>query len=272
MRLPRSRFRRSGFIGVLGATLLVVACDTTVSFRPNELLWGFVSVSAQSDGSAQLRTAPNAIFFRGEVSTLPSAALRPDSCFAAQTYTPPSNSFSGVTYLDAGPTVSLSLSGRADDLVRQSISSVTAYNLASGTIPYRPGDSAVVRVPGAEGGYPATEIRAKTAEAFTLQNPVPPATGAMPLRWTPATDTNSAIIMQMIWAPAGSNPANAREVRCAFRDDGVDSIPRSAFTAWADSTNVRREFIAIRLRTFLRNINGGAIQFTSTYQVPTPRP
>lgn len=269
MPLRRPSLRHSGVLAVLGATAFVAACDTTVSFRPNELLWGFVTVSAQQDASNNLRTAPNAVFFRGEVSTLPSSALRPDSCFPAQNYNPPTNTFSGVTYLDAGPTVSLTVGTRSDELVRQQLSGVTAYNLASGSVPYRAGDSAIVRVPGAAGGYPASEIRARTAEPFTLQNPVPPATGAMPLRWTAATDTNSAMIVQMIWTPAGSQ--QAREVRCAFRDDGVDSIPRSAFLLWSDSSNARRELIAIRLRTFLRNISGGAIQFTSTYQLPLPR-
>ncbi len=269
MSLPGLKMRRVGFLGVLGGTALVAACDTTVSFRPNELLWGFITVAAQQDQASQLRTTPNAVFFRGEVSTLPSSSQRPDSCFPAQNYNPPSNSFAGVTYLDAGPTVSVSMGGRSDDLVRQSASGVTAYNLASGTIPYRPGDSAIVRVPGVAGGYPAVEVRAKTAEAFTLQNPVAPAAGALPLRWTAATDTNSSMIVQLIWTPSGSS--QPREVRCAFRDDGIDSIPRTSFALWADPGNTRQEIIAIRLRTLLRNISGGAVQFTSTFQVPTPR-
>lgn len=266
---PRTR-RRFGALGVLGATAMVASCDTTLSFRPNELLWGFVTISAVQS-SNQIRTSPNAVFFRGEVATLPSAALKPDSCFPPQSYVPPVNSFSGVTYLDAGTAVSVSLGGTARDIPRVSAGGITSYNLSAGTtLPYVPGDSAVIRVPGATGGYPAIEVRAKTAEAFTMQPFTPPTVGYMQLRWTRSADTASALILQLLYAPTGSSGNITREIRCAFRDDGVDSIAVGALTAWAEPTNLKREFVATRLRTVLRNIDGGAVQFISTYQVPTP--
>ncbi len=253
------------------ATALVASCDTTLSFRPNELLWGFVTISAVQSPSQQIRTSPNAVFFRGEVATLPSAGLKPDSCFPAQNYVPPINSFTGVTYLDAGSAVNVSLGGTASDIPRVSANGVTSYNLASGTtLAYVPGDSAVIKVPGATGGYPTIEVRAKTAEAFTIQPFTPPTTGYMQLRWTRSADTASALILQLLYAPTGSNGNITREIRCAFKDDGVDSIAVTQLASWAEPTNLKREFQATRLRTVLRNINGGAVQFISTYQVPTP--
>jgi hypothetical protein len=272
MRLSRPRARWSRLLGVAGATALVLSCDTTVGFQPNELLWGFVNISAQQTLGGELRTAPSGVFFRGAVSTIPDAGLKPDSCFPSQTFNPPGNQFSGVTYLDAGPTISLSLGTRTDELPRNSAGGITTYNLATGsTLPYRPGDSAVVKVAGVNGGFPAIELRAKTSEAFTFQTPTPVATGYMQLRWTPATDGQSAMILQLTYAPAGGSGNISREIRCAFRDDGIDSIPRAAFAQWADTTNLKREFVATRLRTVLQNISGGGVQFTSLYQIPTPR-
>jgi hypothetical protein len=272
MQLSGQRMRRYGALGVVGATALVAACDTTLSFRPNELLWGFVSINAVQNSSNQIRTAPTAVFFRGEVSAVPSASLRPDSCFPSQAFTPSTNSFTGVTYLDAGANVSLSLGGQLNALPRVSNGGITSYNLAAGSaLAYTPGDSTIIAIPGANGGYPQVELRARTAEAFTLQPLVPPRTGYMPLRWTRGLDTNSAIIIQLTFAPAGGSGNISREYRCAFRDDGIDSIPVTAIPLWTDSTNLKREFIATRLRTILRDINGGAIQFISTYQIPTPR-
>lgn len=272
MPLSRPRVRRFGVLGVVGATALVASCDTTLSFRPNELLWGFVTINAVENSSAQIRTAPNAVFFRGEVSTVPSAALRPDSCFPVQNYVPPTNSFTGVTYLDAGESVSISMGGQANSIPRVSSSGITSYNLASGAnVNYTPGDSAIIAIPGANGGYPQVELRAKTAEAFVMQPLVPPSSGYMQLRWNRAVDTSSALILQLTFAPQGGSGNISREYRCAFRDDGVDSIAVSAIPDWTNATNIKREFIATRLRTILRDISGGAIQFISTYQIPTPR-
>ncbi|MBC7894828.1 MAG: hypothetical protein H7066_05415 [Cytophagaceae bacterium] len=273
MPLSRLSSRRLGLVGLVAATGFVASCDTTVGFSPNELLWGFVTVAAQKNGVGATRTSPTAVFFRGEVSSLPSATVKPDSCFPAQNYVPPTNTFTGVTYLDAGTNVSLTLGGVANDLPRVSASGVTTYKLATGTtLPYQPGDSIVVRVPGANGGYPTTEVRAKTAEAFTLQPVTPPTSGFMHLRWTPATDGNSAILFSLQYAPAGGTGAISREITCAFVDDGADSISATEYEAWAASTNLKREVVANRLRTVLQNISGGGFQFISTYTVPTPTP
>ena len=272
MQLPRPLTRRIGLFTLAATTSLVVSCDTSLSFRPNELLWGFVTVSAQQNEAGEARTAPTGVFFRGEVSSLPNASVRPDSCFPTQTYVPPANSFAGVTYLDAGASISMSIGSRTDEIPRVSASGVTNYNLAAGTtLPYRPGDSIVVRIPGANGGYPNVELRARTAETLNLQPLVPPTTGYMQLRWNAATDTNSSLVLQLLFAPAGGSGAISREIRCAFRDDGVDSISLAQYQEWSASANLKREVVANRLRTVLRNVNGGAIQFISTYQVPTPR-
>lgn len=269
MPLSRQASRRLGLSAVVCATALVAACDTTVSFSPNELLWGFVTIAAAKNGAGNHVTAPEGVFFRGEINTVPSAALKPDSCFPSQAYVAPGNSFVGVTYLDAGATLGLTLGSAPLTMPRTSSGGVTTYGLAS-PASYTPGDSVFVSVPGATGGYPTSDLRAKTAEAFTLQ-PVTPTTSAYTqLRWTPASDTNSAMIIQLQFAPAGGTGAITREIRCAFRDDGVDSILSTKVAEWSAATNVQRTVVANRLRTQLKSVEGGGLQFISTYTVPTP--
>ncbi|MCC6317718.1 MAG: hypothetical protein IT361_08510 [Gemmatimonadaceae bacterium] len=273
MPLLRHSPRRLGLLGLCAATAFVASCDTTVGFRPNELLWGFVSLSAVKNPAGETRTAPTGTFFRGEVSSLPSAAVRPDTCFPSRTYVPPTNSFAGVAFLDAGASISLNIGGTTTEVPRISGGGITKYNLAAGTtVAYRPGDSIVVRVPGANGGYPTTEVRGKTAEAFTMQPVTPPASGYMQLRWTAASDNNSALVLSLQYAPAGGGSTVSREILCAFADDGVDSIPVAKYQEWSAASNVTRQVVANRLRTVLQNVNGGAIQFISTYQLPTPTP
>ena len=268
----RSRIpRRLSLLAVGGATLAVVSCDTSLAFQPNELLWGFVTVSALDGGGGTLRSSPTAIFFRGEVTSIPNSGLRPDSCFPADNYVPPVNNFGNVAYLDAGATVGMRIGAATADLPRVSSSGVTSYSLGSGnTMAYGSGDSIVVTVPGANGGYPAAEIRGKAAEAFTLQPIVPSATDAIQLRWTPATDTGSSLVVSLQFAPAGGNGQITQEIRCAFRDDGVDSIKLAQHAGWSATGNLQRQVIATRLRTVLRNVGDGGLQLISTYQQPIP--
>ena len=273
--MSRFRFRpnrRFALPAVVGATLAVASCDTSASFQPNELLWGFVTVSALDGGAGTLRTAPEAIFFRGEVTSIPNSGLRPDSCFPAANYVPPVNNFGGVAYLDAGASVSMRIGAETSDLPRLSSGGTTTYTLGgSNTMPYGSGDSIVVTIPGANGGYPAADIRGKAAEAFTLQPIAPSTTNPIQLQWDAAPDTGSAMVISLQFAPAGGNGQITQEIRCAFRDDGAASIPLAQHSAWSATTNLQRQVVATRLRTYLKNVADGGLQLISTYTQPTPQ-
>jgi hypothetical protein len=269
----RSRPPRWLALSTFGAaTLTAVSCDTSLSFRPNELLWGFVTVSALQDGTGALRTAPTGVFFRGEVTSIPNSGLRPDSCFPPNTYVPPVNNFGGVLYLDAGPSVSMKIGAQTNEIPRVSGSGITTYQLGTGTtVAYGSGDSIIVQVPGATGGYPPATIRGKAAEALTLQ-PVTPSTSApIQLRWNTPSDTGSSLVVSLQYAPAGGSGQITREIRCAFKDDGVDSIVVAQHRFWSDTTNVLRQVVATRLRTRLVNVGDGGLQLISTFQYPTPQ-
>lgn len=266
-----SRTVARGLVALLAAVGLVAACDTTGSFSPSQQRWGFIYLTALKTGAGEDRIAPNAQFFRGSVTSVPDARLRTDSCFFVGDYTPATGTITGVTYLDAGANITATIGGTATQVPRTSASGVPTYGLATGTtVSYRPGDSAVVTIPGAVGGFPASEIRGRTAEPFTV-GAIAPSAQTIPLTWTAATDNNSALLVSLRYTPTGAN-ARTQEIRCAFTDDGVDSIPVRQHQAWSASTNVNRAVVVTRLRTSILLVDGGAMELISTYQVPTPAP
>lgn len=274
MPIPRqANSSRRALGAVLFALTFVVACDTTASLAPNSRLWGFITLNALRTTGGEHRVAPSGVFFLGELASIPDARIKPDSCFAPIDYVPPTNNFTGVTYLDAGAALTSVMGGRTDEIPRVSQAGVTTYNLASGTtFAFQPGDSVVVTVPGATGGFPSAQIRAKTAEPLTLLQPIVASTGKpLQLRWSPANDANSALVLSLQFTPAGAG-ARTREIRCAFVDDGVDSISLAQHLLWAAETNANRTVVASRLRTLILNTGTGVLEFISTYSVPTPRP
>jgi hypothetical protein len=268
----QARVARRGLVAAGAAVVFVSACDTTSTFRPNEQNWGFIYLSALRTTGGEYRTAPNASFFRGAVTSVPDARVRTDSCFAAGEYIPPTpgSSITGVTYLDAGQAITANIGGTATPIPRVSGSTIS-YALAAGnTVAYRPGDSVVITVPGITGGFPASEVRGRSAEPFTFEA-IQASTSSIPLRWTAATDPNSALIVSLQYTPAGSG-ARAQEIRCAFTDDGVDSIPLRQHQAWSATSNVARNATFTRLRTSIVQVNGGAMELISTLTLPTPQP
>lgn len=255
----------------MAAVALVTACDTTSTFSPSQQRWGFIYLSALKTNAGDNVISPLAQFFRGSVTSVPDARLRTDSCFAVGDYTPPTQGgITGVTYLDAGPSFSIKLGGETTEIPRTT-SGVTSYALPAGsTIPYTPGDSAIITIPGVAGGFPSAVIRSRTSEPFTI-SAITPSTSAIPLTWTAATDNNSALLVSLQYTPSGTG-ARTQEIRCAFTDDGVDSIPLRQHQAWSATSNTNRAVTVTRLRTSIQTIEGGAMEVISTYQVPTPTP
>lgn len=273
--MPSSRPARTvprALVALVAAATLVTACDTTVGFSPSQQKWGFINVTALRSNTGEYRVAPSASFFRGSITSVPDARIRTDSCFAVGDYTPPTSSnFTGVTFLDAGESIAAKIGATTTPLPRVSSTGSLTYSLGSGTtIPYTPGDSVVITVPGVAGGFPASEVRGRSAEPFTI-DPITPSTTSIPLKWTAATDANSALIISLQYTPAGTS-AKTQEIRCAYTDDGVDSIPLRQHQAWSATTNVNRAVVITRLRTSIVAVTDGAMELISTFVVPTPTP
>jgi hypothetical protein len=263
MRLFRKSASR--VFAVLAATFLVVGCESTLDVPSNEQTWGFIQTGALASAGAYV-TNPNGQFFVGTLSSIPDSRVRPDSCIEL-TITP-QNPLQ-VTFLDAGSSITTQYGTRTDTLPRVSTSSGTLYEKSS-PVPFRPGDSLIVRIPGANGGFPASEIRARTAEAFTLDSLIVKASpAATQIRWTPATDPNSSLLVEFRYSSTGGTNFN-QLIRCAFVDDGADSVLFRVIQPWAGQNPSARNVTYTRLRTNIVQIVGGFLEVISTFAVPTP--
>lgn len=260
----RARLR----IATFGAVVLALgACESTLSIEQNHQTWGFIQTGALEITSGVYATLPNGQFFRGTVTSIPDARVKPDSCVELQLTT--QNPLE-VTFLDAGSFITTQFGTRVDTIPRVTSVSRTTYEVTTAR-PYRPGDSLFVRVPGVAGGFPAAEIRAKTAEAFTVDTlGIRPSPAAVQLRWTPSTDPNSAMLAEFRYSSTGSTTPNL-VIRCAFVDDGADSVAFRVMQPWVGQNANARSATYTRLRTNIIPVLDGFLEVISTFAVPTPR-
>jgi hypothetical protein len=267
MRQFRSPSRWTWILPVM-ATAFIVACDNALEGISSQGTWGFVTVAATKNTTGAHFANAEGLFFSGNLAAVPNADFTSDTC--ADGILSEGNNLSGVTYLDAGPTVSATVGGVARTLDRQTNSNGIVYHPAT-PFSYNPGDSIVVTVPGVSGGFPGGTIRGKTAEPFSFPTdiPIPPGTSAIQLQWTAPSDPRSAMIVSLRYATAANPSVVTRNILCTFVDDGVDSIPFRWHQNWSTSTGVR-SVVATRLRTNYVGTGDANLGVISTYQVPTP--
>jgi hypothetical protein len=250
------------------SVVVLAACESTLSVPPSQMTWGFIQTGALALTGTEYVTSPNGQFFVASVNSIPDARYKPDSCVEAPIST---QGPLQVTYLDAGSSITAQFGTRvADTLPRVTAPSRTTYERAT-PLSFRPGDSVIVRVPGAAGGFPAAEIRAKTAEAFTFDTLIiRPSPAAVQLRWTAATDQNSALIAEFRYSSTGGTTFN-QVIHCAFVDDGADSVAFSVMQPWVGQAESSRSAVYTRLRTNIIPVLDGFLEVISTFAVPTPR-
>jgi hypothetical protein len=252
----------------LAAAGFAAACEDSLSVNLPATSWGFVEIAAATAQGGGHQTLPEAFFFRGRLGGIPRSDLAFDSCNTVA-YTATGGGLTGVTYMDAGAQIGFTLGGASNPLDRITDSERTYYEPAGGALTYTPGDSVVIDVPGAAGGFPSATIRAKTAEPFTMSEiDLPTGTEAIELDWTPASGSGSSMVVSLRFVGEGSTTFN-RQVLCTFRDDGSDSIKFAWYGEWAAAAE--RDAISTRLRTNYTTASGSAtLGVVSTYQVPTP--
>lgn len=251
------------------ATGAVVACDTSLSGINTQQTWGFVTVSAQRSVAGAHFASIEGLFFKGALGAVPNASFTADTCADGVLMT--DNDLRGVTYLDAGTSVSTTIGGIPTALDRTATIDGIAYYPA-GPVSYSPGDSIVITITGASGGFPAGTIRAKTAEAFAIADiDVPAGTDAIPLTWSAPQDPNSAMVISLRYETIQNPGILTRNVLCTFVDDGVDSIPFRWHTNWSSAPG-NKAVVVTRLRTHYVGAGEANLGVISTYQVPTPPP
>lgn len=267
----RRRFRRWAWAVVVASAAIVVACEGSLTVPGQNATWGFITIAASKNNAGEYRVAPLAQFFKGNLATVPNAQIVFDSCVPGLSYEAAPEVVAGVTFLDAGDQVLLQLGQRVDTLPRVTSAINTTYQKAPNTtIGYTPGDSIAVTIPGAVGGYPGSDIRGKSAEPFTSDPVVAPtSTNTMNLKWTPATDFNSAMIVSLRYQRSQDTQIS-QQILCSFTDDGTDSIPFRNHRLWSDPSNVKREAVFTRLRTSIKAQGNGVLEILSRFQNPTP--
>lgn len=268
MRQFRSPSRWTWLVLVM-ATAFIAACDNALEGINQQGIWGFVTVSAMKDAGGSHFADAEGLFFRGNLAAVPNADYTTaDTC--ADLPFSEGNNLVGVTYLDAGQSVSATFGGVAGTLERTTTTQGLAY-LPPDPISFTPGDSIVVGVQGVPGGFPAGSIRAKTAEAFTFPTDldIPAGSDAIQLAWTPPQAPASAMVVSLRYATSTAPNTLTRNVLCTFIDDGVDSIPFRWHQNWSTSSGLRA-VVATRLRTHYVAAGDANLGVVSTYQVPTP--
>ena len=133
LRTLRSPSRWIWTAPVLAAGLFA-ACESSLDLGSQQGIWGFVTVSATQSPTGTHFTAPEGLFFQGNLSAVPNADFAFDTC--ADGVFSEGNNLTGVTYLDAGNAVETVVSGVTGSLNRVTTSNGTAYQPSA--VPVQP--------------------------------------------------------------------------------------------------------------------------------------
>ncbi|MEK7240121.1 MAG: hypothetical protein AAB224_06005 [Gemmatimonadota bacterium] len=250
---------------------LGVACSATTT-ELQSVPYGFLTFVAQKS-TAGHTALPIGTFYNASGLGVPTSTAPWDSCRVQAYSAAPAVGLGSVfPSMNAGPSIQLKLPLRTDSLFPVASGSDMHYKPRSGgAIPYTPGDSVGVVIPGAggEGGFPAISFRAKTAEAFAVQDFGVPAVGSrIDVRWNAAQDDNATMVFSFRYTTPGAT-VQGTQIYCQFRDDGADSIPTRFVGSWVSAA--QKTWVASRVRTYVAPVaKGGYFDFISTYDIPTP--
>ncbi len=253
----------------LALTLVVMASAACISSTaPAPVNYGYLTVVAQQSGAGYVASTVGSFFSATGISA--GTTFTPwDSC-QAQNYSPTSSVGLGELYpsVSAGSFIQVKLGARTDSIFPVIAGNAMEYHLRAGGIPYTPGDTIAIVVPGTAADFPAVTLKAKTAEAFVMENFATPVAGAnIDLRWNAAQDQNAVMVVTFRFAFA-SDAQNA-QIYCQFKDDGTGTIPAKYATDWATSTN--RSWMASRIRSSVTSVaRGGTFNIISAFDLPTP--
>jgi len=260
---------RSLAVLLLATTVGLAACDGITGTTSGSPI-GVGSIGARTKGTG-FTTNPQIAFYRVSGATFVSAPGVRDTCYLAAYSESGGSGTTTASILNAGNYLTVGTGSRLDTLKRTGGALDPTYRstLAAG-IPYTPGDSVVIMVPGDRTGFPMSTFRGKTAEAFTMgQLVVPPDGSPINVTWTPASDLNAAMFITFRYRSALATTLD-RQIACSFVDDGSGQVPATIATAWI--TAMTRDMIAQRVRTILSQIDVPLSYFNiiSAFDWPTP--
>jgi len=249
----------------LAGSALLAGCLGDVG-QPAPTRYGALALNSSGapDGAPSL--VPTAAFFQGNVRSIPNSRAADDQCSIGG-FSDTEETGSGGQPLPAGDAIVMSLSGTQVTLAPVGVTAPGTYAIAGGArVPFTPGDVASFTIPGAEGGFPASQTQVRTVLPFTFDAvPVSPGGSDITLRWTPPGDTSSAMTVSLRYAAPGARTLN-EEIFCALIDDGEHVLDAAQVARWQQSAGPR-EVLALRLRTDLRRADGALLYAVSSHSV-----
>ena len=233
---------------VLPLVVLLLASTACIDTLPTPNgRFGTVTAGAYDNGGGSYVMRPEAAFYdRTDLSYVPVIG---DTCVIT-TYSPVQTINAGLVTLNAGAFLFASIGGRVDTMTTLAGISLRVYTAIRPLgIPYVPGDTLSITVPGAPGGFPASAISIRTAEAFTHGTiGIPAANSDLPVVWTPAPSAGSQMTFSLRYANSVSGGALNEQIFCSFNDDGAASINAKYLGGWIEALNGNRSTRALRVR------------------------
>ena len=227
------------------APLLLVLTACLSDLPPTDRL-GFVTLQAVDNGGTPV-VRGQAVFYR--TSGLQFLPLQPQAC-GLYGYQPPTSGGSAGRTLNAGPQVSFTVAGFSENAIPAPNATYPVYNFPAGTyLDFSAGDSVLVNIPGATGGFEPMSGKVRLAEAFTA--------GAIPafvpntdmeLTWSAPPAAGSLMLVSLRYnATLGAAQPNV-EISCAFADDGTGTIPSTYANGWGTAEPASRQYTFTRVR------------------------
>lgn len=264
----RTRLRRLRSVAILAIVVLVTACVDTL--EPSKNRFGLVTYTAFTDEVRGYVMDPEAVFYdRTDLRYTPPL---PDSCVVAA-YTPPVLVGSSFPTLSAGDYLVSRVGAQRDTMRGAAEFGAFVYRPVRRTgIPFTPGDTVTVEIPGSVTGFPAATVVLRTAEAFTAGPIGIPALAEedLPLTWTAAPVAGSLMTVALRYGNAFSNGQLNEQVFCGFTDDGSATIRAELLSGWRNAAPGLRESRIIRLRSKELPIdNRNTLTVLSSFGLPT---
>ena len=246
------------------ASIVLAACIETEPLP--ETSYGVIGLNAVVTSTDTL-LSPEALFYRSSQLLIPTSSINQDACTIAQ-YPTQGGEGSLPRFLDAGDSVAVSTAALTRFLFPTIEDNRELYALpVDESMRFTPGEEVTITVPGAPGGFANGTISVFTAHAFTLDtvSSQPPEDSTLKLRWTPAGDDSTKMLVQLRYGVDEAEPN--QQIFCELLDDGEAEVPAQLVTNWRNAELGSREVDAARWRVAAKLVNDGVLVVVSAFEV-----
>ncbi len=232
-------------IFAIAPALLVLSACFDSALPPSERV-GLVAVRTFSNGGTPV-VRGSAVFYQARgLQLLPT---QPQEC-SLFSYTPDTGNQNAGETLNAGSSVSFTIGAFTEAATHPVGAVYPVYNFpVGGYLDFATGDSVLVSIPGATGGFETVAFKSRLAEPFTA-DPLPTyvENSPMTLTWEPATVPGSIMVVSLRYGTGPDATAPNVEVACAFPDTGSAVIPVTFTNAFGQASQASHDHAFIRVR------------------------